>query len=159
MKAPARTIIAALALAATGCGFNSSPASGLQFRAPGGWRASPGILGFMQFWRAPNDDREILVLFKSPRPMQTSDFFSNSQMNKTVQHLTIQERRDIVICGNQRATQVQGRGVSSRGEDVAVDMVATNAAGATYFASYVRPTGVAPNAMAEAALRELCPKP
>lgn len=159
MKVPARAIIAALVLAAAGCGFNSSPASGLQFRAPGGWRASPGILGFMQFWRAPNDDREILLLFKSPRPMQTSDFFSNSQVNQTVQHLTIQRRQDIVICGDQRATHVQGRGVSSRGEDVAVDMVATNAAGTTYFATYVRPIAAAPNAMAEAALRELCPKP
>lgn len=159
MKAPARAIIAAFALAAAGCGFNSSPASGLQFRAPGGWRASPGILGFMQLWRAPNDDREILVLFKSPRPIQTSDFFSNTHMNQTVQHLTIEQRQDIVICGNQRAARVQGRGVSSRGEDVAVDMVATNAAGTTYFASYVRPSASAPNAMAEAALRELCPKP
>jgi hypothetical protein len=54
---------------------------------------------------------------------------------------------------------VQGRGVSSRGDDVAVDMIATNAAGATYFATYVRPIASPPNVMAEAALRELCPKP
>jgi hypothetical protein len=159
MKVPARAIIAALALTATGCGFNASPASGLQFQAPGGWRASPGILGMMQFWRPPADDQEVLILFKSPRPVQTSDFFSNSHMNQSVQHLNVERRQDIVICGNQRATYVQGRGVSSRGDQVAVDMIATDAAGTTYFATYVRPVATAPNAMAEAALRELCPKP
>ena len=41
-----------------------------RFKAPPGWQASPGIMGFMQFWRPPDNDNEVLMLFKSPKPIE-----------------------------------------------------------------------------------------
>jgi hypothetical protein len=153
------SIVALTALVASGCGFNASPADGLQFQPPAGWHSSPGIMGFMQFWRAPADEREILMLFKSPRQLRPSDVFSDARLNETLQHVSVERREAIVICGNQPARYVEARGSSSNGEQDRAEMVMANAAGSTYFALYVRPLTSPPNAMAEAALRELCAKP
>jgi len=155
---PARSwvLVAATLLSANACGLSASPAADLQFAPPPGWRASPAIMGFMQFWRPPSDDREVLMLLKSPKSLQSSDFFS--QAHDTVRNVTVERRERIVICGDQRATLVRAHGSSSNGEDERIDMLATNAAGNTYFAMYARPISSQPNANAEAALRELCPK-
>jgi len=148
--------IGALALAA--CGFSSSPADNLRFQAPPGWRASPGIMGFMQFWQAPANDREVLFLFKSPRPVSANDVFSPANMRDTMRDVTITQRNAIQICGNQPATYMQGRGYSPKRGDETLDLVITTTNGASYFALYARPIAAPPNPMAEAALRELCPK-
>ena len=145
----------ALALAA--CGLNSSPAQGLRFAPPPGWQSSPGIMGFMQFWRTP-DDREVLILFKSPRAITPNDVLSNYRMKDTLQGMQIEERRAIEICGNQPATYVRGRGRSVRRGDQDVEFVLTTVRGTGYFALYARPIGATPNSAAEAALREICPK-
>jgi hypothetical protein len=146
------------ALAPMGCSFTASPAEGLQFQAPPGWQSSPGIMGFMQFWRSPSSDREILMLFKSPKPLATNEVFSNAQMQDSLKNVQIQSRRTIQICGNQPAAYVQARGSSAKGGDESVDMVMTTTHGTSYFAMYVRPIGAQPNPAAELALRELCPK-
>jgi hypothetical protein len=144
---------------ASGCGFGSSPANGLQFHPPAGWRSSPGFMGFIQFWRPPTDDREVLMLFKSPKQLQPSDIFSDARLHDTLKNVTVERRSSILICGNQPARYVEARGSSARGEQDRVDMVMTNAAGSTYFAMYVRPVTSPTNPMAEAALQELCAKP
>jgi hypothetical protein len=142
------------------CGFTSSPAEGLQFQPPAGWKSSPGIMGFMQFWRPPVDDGQMLMLIKSPKPMDPKEVFSNSQMHGTLKDVTIQDLRTIQICGNQAATLLQAQGTSSTrdGKDQ-VEMIMTNAGGSSYFAMYVRPLGAAANPEASAAVRELCAKP
>lgn len=145
-------------LALTACGFSASPADGLQFRAPAGWRPSPGILGFMQFWRSPQSDREMVMLFKSPRLMQPKEVLSDPQFQTTMKDATIERRDSILICGNQPAQYVEARGTSSRGEQVHIEMMMTNAAGTSYMAMYVRPMASPSNREAEASLRELCPK-
>lgn len=150
--------VALAALAASGCALSASPADGLNFKAPAGWRSSPGIMGFMQFWRPPADDREVLMLFKSPKPLQPSDVFSNAQLHDTLKNVTIERRNSIEICGHQPATYVQALGSSDRHGDERVDMVMTNTAGSGYFAMYVRPLQTTPNPSAQAALRELCAK-
>lgn len=146
----------ALALAA--CAFNASPAQGLRFQPPLGWQSSPGIMGFMQFWRTP-DDRETLILFKSPTPLTANDVFSNDRMQDTLKDMQIEERHAIQICGNQPATYVRGRGTSPKRGDEDVEMVMTTVRSTSYFALYVRPIGARPTFAAQAALRELCPKP
>src|SRR5580700_8390627 len=98
------------AVAQTGCAFSASPADGLTFQAPPGWQSSPGIMGFMQFWRPPSSDREVLMLFKSPKPLATNEVFSNAQMQDSLKDVQIQSRRTIQICGNQPAAYVQARG-------------------------------------------------
>jgi hypothetical protein len=158
MKPLKRTLVMLGALAASGCALSASPADGLKFQAPPGWRSSPGIMGFMQFWRPPVDDREVLMLFKSPKPLQPGDVFSNAQLHDTLKTMTVERRRGIEICGGQPALYVEARGSSSEGDE-RVDMVITNAGGYGYFAMYARPFQAAPNPSAEAALRELCVKP
>jgi hypothetical protein len=154
-----RGVVTLVAFALAGCGFRSSPADALTFQAPSGWQSSPGIMGFMQFWRPPADDQQILMLFKSPKPLSTNDVLSNTGVNSTLKGATVEQRQDITICGRQPATYYVARGTSSRGgaED-RVEMVVTNVAGASYFAMYVRPVTTPPNQMAQAALRELCAK-
>lgn len=149
-----------VAFALADCGFRSSPADALTFAAPNGWQSSPGILGFMQFWRPPTDDQQILMLFKSPKPLQPNDVFSKARLGDTMlKGATVEQRQDITICGRQPATYYVARGTSSRGAEDRVEMVLTSVAGASYFAMYVRPVTSPPNQMAQAALRELCAKP
>ncbi len=155
----AAAIVALVALSASGCAFNSSPADGLQFRAPAGWRSSAGILGFVQFWRSPANDREVLMLFKSPTPLRSRDVFSNLRTQDAVTHLVVERRENIRICRNQAATYVEARGSSESGAESRTEIVTTNVKGDTYFAMYARPLNASPNPMAEAALRELCVKP
>jgi hypothetical protein len=131
----------------------------LQFAAPNSWKPSPGILGFMQFWRAPDNDHELLMVFRSPRPMQTKDIFSNENMQGTTSDVTVVREQTIKICGTQPATFIQARGSSSRAGPMDIETVATNLGGSSYFAVYLRPASTAPNPAALAALRELCAKP
>jgi hypothetical protein len=146
-------------VALAGCGFTRSPAEGLQFQPPTGWTSSPGIMGFMQFWRPPTDDGEVLMLVKSPRPLQAKDVISGDTMKGTLKDMTVQELRAIQICGSQPATYLAATGSSSKGGKDTVEMVMTTTTGSTYFAMYVRPVGTPPNAAAAAAVRELCAKP
>ncbi|MFZ0574650.1 MAG: hypothetical protein WA304_13285 [Candidatus Cybelea sp.] len=160
MRSPLRVaLVAMLAVTVGGCALQARPADGLRFEAPAGWRASPGILGYMQFWRPPNNDREVLLLFKSPRPMQTNEIFSKSNLQDTMKDVTIVGQQTIKICGTQPAKYVQARGSSSEGGPIDIETVATIIGGSSYFAVYVRPIVVRPNPIALAALREVCPKP
>ena len=151
-------IVAGVALTFAGCGLSASPADGLTFRAPAGWQSSPGIMGLMQFWRSPQTDREILMLFKSPKALKPSDVFTDARFNNGLKDTTIENRSSIQICDHQPATLVQARGTSTHGDE-RVDLMLTTLNGNSYFALYVRPLGMPPNPMAEAALRELCAKP
>ncbi|MBV8373558.1 MAG: hypothetical protein JOY69_09875 [Candidatus Eremiobacteraeota bacterium] len=143
-----------LVAALTGCGFTSSPADNLTFKAPAGWQGSPGIMGFMQFWRAPNSDDQVLMLFKSPKPLQTRDVFSSANLRDA----KVEAQKPITICGNQTAEYFKARGTSRNGRDSNVEMVMTDVSGTTYFAMYLYPAGAAPNGEADAALHELCAK-
>ncbi len=146
------------ALLCSACNFQSSPAEGLRFAAPPGWKPSPGILGFMQFWRSPNGDDELLMLFKSPEKLTAKDIFSNPQLHDELQGESVERREPIKICGGQPATYVEGRG-TTRGRPSQVSIVLTDVAGTSYLAVYARPVEVSPNPAALAALREVCPKP
>jgi len=112
----------------------------------------------MQFWRTP-DEREALILFKSPKPITANDVFANDRMKDTLQGIQIEQRHAIQICGGQPATYVRGRGSSRKRGDEDVEMVITTVNGTSYFALYRRPFGARPTFAAQAALRELCPKP
>jgi len=153
-----RAVAALAAVVVSGCGVTSSPADGLRFSAPAGWQASPGIMGFMQFWKPPGREDEVLMLFKSPKPLKPSEVFSGNDLQGTVKNVTVKQSSSIRICDNQPALLMQAEGKSSRGEDDLVDMVMTNAAATTYFALYVRPVAGQSDPSALAALRELCSK-
>lgn len=152
-------LVMLLVLSSAACGLRSSPADGLRFQPPAGWNPSPGILGFMQFWRSPGNDREFLILFRSPRPMQTKEMFSSQGMQDSMKDVTVLREQSIKICGNQPATFVLARGDSARSGPTDIESIATNIGGASYFATYIRPVSAPPNPEAMASLRELCTKP
>jgi hypothetical protein len=152
------TLVALLVLTPTGCGWQSSPAEGLRFAAPSDWKASPGVFGFMQFWRSPGKNSEFLMLFRSPQKLKADDIFSSDRMKDTLQDTSIQRREPITICGTQPATYVEAHG-STNGKPDNVALVLTDIGNASYIAMYVRPIAASPNPMALAALREVCPKP
>jgi hypothetical protein len=149
-------------LVMAGCGLTSSPARDVTFTAPAGWQASPGILGFMQFWRPPGNGDEVLMLFRAPKQESMQEIFSTSNMKDS----DIIQRRTIRICHNQAAEYVRAQGtIHAIGDtgvhvngDAYVQLVGTNAGGKAYFAMYVYPKSRLPSAQAVAALRELCPK-
>jgi len=143
-------------LATSACGFTSSPADNLAFKAPAGWKASPGIMGFMQLWEAPNRNDEVLMLFRSPKQVSIDEIFTSANLKDT----KIQSQQNITICGNQAAQLVKAEGTQSTTgrKDNNVDIVVSNTSGATYMAMYVYPAGAAPNAEATTSLRELCAK-
>lgn len=148
--------LGAVALAAavlTGCGLTSSPADALSFKAPKGWQAFPGIMGFMQFWKQPGADA-VLMLFKSPKPIKITEVFSNADLSDA----HVQSQQTITICGSQPAEYLKAQGKSKTGHDSNIEMVMSNAGGQTYMAMYVYPIGTQGDADAEAALRELCTK-
>jgi hypothetical protein len=150
--------LAACALLLGGCGLTSSPAQDLTFSPPPGWKGSPGIMGFMQFWRSPDSDREVLMLFRSPKQLDAHDVFTNARLKDE----RIVVRRPITICGKQPAMYMKGE-ASSQGRtgrpDRDVEMIMTNTGGASYFAMYTYPLNERPDRAALAALRELCAKP
>lgn len=158
MKGSIALVLSAALLA--GCGLTSSPADGLAFTAPSGWQASPGIMGFMQFWDHPVNahSHEVLMLFRSPKQLDRSQIFESGKL----QNAQIDQQRQITICGNQPATLFVGTAESSTGDQQStphkLEMTMTNAGGTTYFAMYVYPVGARPNAQAESALREICVK-
>ncbi|MGB8519853.1 MAG: hypothetical protein WCD38_06770 [Candidatus Tumulicola sp.] len=152
------TVAFAALLAVSGCGFNSSPADNITFKAPAGWQASPGIMGFMQLWKAPGGRDEVLMLFRSPKQIATSDVMSSAN----VKDARIESEQRVTICGNQSAeflkAQGSAHGVGSKADSSNVETMVSNTGGATYMAMYVYPIGGVPNAEATAALRELCAK-
>lgn len=155
-----RLCVAAVACAviATGCGLTSSPADGLTFTAPTGWRASPGIMGFMQFWRAPSNGDEVIMLFRSPKKLDPDQIITSAKLKDT----RIQRQQPIKICHNQPAMYFYGQGTSSSEnqtqKEADMRMVMTDVNGTTYFAMYIYPVAMPPNGEAVAAIRELCAK-
>jgi hypothetical protein len=148
--------VAVLALA--DCHFSASPTEGLRFAPPPDWRASPGMLGYVQFWRPPSGVREALMLFKSPKRLTAGDVFSDANMQGSFKSVTVQRKSEIEICGSQPALLVQGIAISRDDRLSNVEMVMSDVRGTSYLAMYLRPVEEPPNTTAEAALRELCAK-
>lgn len=152
------TVACTALLAVTGCGFTSSPADNITFKPPAGWQGSPGIMGFMQLWKAPGRNDEVLMLIRSPRQIQINDVMNSAN----VKDAKIEALQHVTICGSQAAEFVKAQGtpqsVTSKGQNSNVEMMMSNAAGATYMAMYVYPIGGLPNSQATASLRELCAK-
>jgi hypothetical protein len=157
MKLRVFMVAVAAMLATSGCGLTASPADNIAFTAPQGWTSSPGIAGFMQFWRSPRES-EVLMLFRSPKPIKSSDVFQSASLRDA----KIEAQKDISICdGAQQAQLVDITAKTDRNgqsRDVDATMVMSTTGGNTYFAVYARPVELQPDSQAVAATRELCPK-
>ncbi|HEY3676027.1 MAG TPA: hypothetical protein VGK84_08565 [Candidatus Tumulicola sp.] len=157
MKRSVLFMAAAAALATSGCGLTASPADNINFVAPKGWNSSPGIAGFMQFWRSPREG-EVLMLFRSPKPIKTEDVLQSANLRDA----QIESRKVITLCdGQQQAQEFQSRGKIENGNeshDVGANIVMSTSNGATYFAVYVHRIEMPADAEAVAATHELCQK-
>jgi len=85
-----------------------------------------GDLGYMQFWRPPIDDREVLLLFKSPRPMQTNDILLELQLarhDERRDHRHAANDQDLWYAACKSTSKHEallrrvGRSISNRGHD------------------------------------------
>jgi hypothetical protein len=79
-----------------------------------------------------------------------------------VKDAKIESVEHVTICGSQPAELLTARGtaqsLTTKPESSNLQMMMSDAGGATYMAMYVYPIGAAPNGEATAALRELCAK-
>jgi hypothetical protein len=142
--------------------MTSSPADGLKFQPPNGWHSSLAIMG-IQFWKPADRSYEFLLLqkFKPDRRYSYVDLFTHESLKQrgiSMEPTRVIKIRPIRICDNQDATYFQGTkqyAVSGRESAEATFSVVNDT---TYMLLYVHPLSVGPNAEAETALRELCPK-
>jgi hypothetical protein len=146
----------------TGCGLTSSPADGLSFGAPYGWQASPGILGYMQYWHPAGGSDQLLMLMKSPfKEVDLSRAPSQTELQQTNIRVHVDSWDKITICGDQPALYIIGeslRNTKSGEEQTHMRTVISNLNGTTYIAAYAYPLTGEPNGEALAALRQLCLK-
>jgi hypothetical protein len=148
---PALICIALLA----GCG---SPGADTAFKAPNGWKSTPGMFGRFQMWITGNSesDRQIVMLVRGDNNSNFNDTttFGNTRNMTGVTH------RAITLCGSQRADSFTGRGEGGSGSKrvaETVEGVVTTIGNSKYAALYIRPAGMQADAQAESALHSLCP--
>jgi hypothetical protein len=149
-------VLTAVAFAMTGCGLTSSPADNLTFKAPDTWSASPGIMGFMQFWTSPSTPKQVLMLFRSPKPIDEHQAFSSANMKNA----KVEFDQQITICKTQPAHFVKATATSTKdGHDETMQLIVTDLNGTSYMAMYIYPATAQPDSAAADAIRELCAKP
>jgi hypothetical protein len=140
-------------VALAGCG---SVTSGLDFKAPAGWTATPSILGRFQMWikQSPDKNKEAQMMFLiRGQTATTMDFKSLPQAGTNVRDL---KQSSIKICGNRPAQYVSGVSTGSRNGDMAVEMVSAKVGDESYLAMYMRPKAQSGDPQAETAIRSLC---
>jgi len=156
MNTAVRSLLTAVCVAAVaGCG---SPASDTAFRAPNGWKSTPGMLGRFQMWitGANDNDRQMVILVRGDQNMQVE----NSQMAAGTRGMHDIKRSTVTLCGSQSADYFTARGEGGNGSkrvQEAIEGVSASIAGSKYAALYIRPAGMKPDAQAETALHSLCP--
>lgn len=139
--------------ALAGCG---SVTSGLDFKAPPGWMATPSIMGRFQMWIKQTADKnktaQMIFLVRG----QTADTMDFKQIPQAGTSIRSQKLTDIKICGNQRAQHVSAVGTSSSGGDEALEMISAPVGDQSFLAMYIRPQVEPADPAAETAIRSLC---
>jgi hypothetical protein len=151
-----RSIAAALCFAAlAGCG---SPGADIAFKAPNGWKSTPGMFGRFQMWIAGSgdSDRQVVMLVRGDQRTGTSETaaLSGTRDLHDVKH------DSIVLCGSQRADHFMATGEHRTNDKTmreAVEGVIASIGSSKYVAFYMRPAAMQPDAQAEAAIHSLCP--
>lgn len=141
------------ALAACG-----SPSSDIAFKAPDGWKSTPGMFGRFQMWMTgtSDTDRQIVMLIRGDR----NTTFSQSQTFSGARDMRDIKHDSITLCGSQKADHFSAEGehtTNSKTTRETFEGIMTSIGNSKYMAFYMRPAGVQPDAQAEAAIRSLCP--
>lgn len=146
-------VVCVVALAACG-----SPSSDIAFKAPNGWKSTPGMFGRFQMWMTGGSDadRQIVMLVRGDQ----STSITQSETFSGTRNISDLKRDTITLCGSQKADHFTGVGehaTSSKTARESFEGVVTSIGSAKYMAFYMRPAGMQPDAQAEAALHSLCP--
>ncbi|MFN2448353.1 MAG: hypothetical protein ABR508_00980 [Candidatus Baltobacteraceae bacterium] len=144
------TVLCIALLAACG-----GPADGTAFKAPDGWKSTPGIMGRFQMWMS---GEQILMVIRGDKNMNLNDA-EKAQPGTT--NLRDVKQSNIVLCGKQPAQYFSGRGTSKtngRTKDRFVEGVIATIGDGKFFAMYVRPSSAKADPQAETALHSLCKK-
>jgi hypothetical protein len=146
-----RSLAAALAVVSlAGCGLLKSPADGLTFHAPDGWRGTPGFLGRVQTWTHVSGSGVSMLILTSVPGLTAHRVAGRPASGTTI------EQREMVLCGSQ-SSFFRKSNITSHDRHFISETVVTSAPGSGYVAIYMYPAGSAPDAQAEAAIYELCP--
>jgi hypothetical protein len=150
-----RSIAAAICIAAfAGCG---SPGADIAFKAPNGWKSTPGMFGRFQMWIAGSSeaDRQVVMLVRGDQNTTSeSAALSGERDMHDVKH------DKIVLCGSQPAdhfTATGERRTNTKTVREAVEGITASIGTSKYIALYMRPAGMQADAQAETALHSLCP--
>lgn len=155
MKHRAALLLALFAVGGVaGCG---SPADNTTFKAPAGWKSTPGIMGRFQMWMTgQGDGRQMLMLVRGDKNMTLNDTRQSWSSSSKVRDL---KQSSIQVCGGQRADYFTGRGRGNYGShnvEQSVEGVLTPVGGSKYFVVYIRPSAMRADPAAESALRSVC---
>jgi len=152
-----RSVAAALCIAAlSGCG---SPGADTAFKAPDGWKSTPGMFGRFQMWMTGSGqaDRQIVMLIRGDRNTTTTESITLAGSNN-VRDL---KRESIKLCGSQAAdhfTATAEHRTNNKSVRETIEGVTTTIGASKYIAFYMRPANVQADAQAEAAIHSLCPQ-
>jgi hypothetical protein len=156
MNLQIRSTAAALCIAAlAGCG---SPGSDIAFKAPNGWKSTPGMFGRFQMWIAGSgeSDRQFVMLIRGDQGTTVTE----SEALSGTRGMQDLKRDAIVLCGSQHAEHFTATGehqTNNKTVRQAIEGVMTSIGPSKYIAFYMRPASMQPDAQAEAAIHSLCP--
>jgi hypothetical protein len=128
------------------------------FQVPPGYVQQASIGPFMQIWKS-GDDKNIIMLMALP----VKSALHNAISDADIKDSSINEQKDITICNGQHAYYIDATGTANAAGGTTrrgrVEMVATVAGGKTYLAMYIRPLQAPADPAADAAIKNVCPKP
>lgn len=158
MKKRAMLSLALLAFAA-GCSFKS-PAEGLDFKAPSGWKTTPSIMGMQMWMKEGTRDGQVLMLFNhSGGKVKSLNDFDMRTVPVTGKGGRVTSEQPIRICGNHQPAKYFSMSGETNGKPTIAEVVVTLYDRDNLFLSvYSRPKTAQPDAQAETALRSLCLK-
>jgi hypothetical protein len=151
-----RLAAAVLCIAAfAGC---SSPGSDIAFKAPNGWKSTPGMFGRFQMWitGSSDQDRQVVMLVRGDRNATITE----TQALSGERDMHDVKRETIVLCGTQQADRFTATGErrkDSKTVQESVEGITASIGNSRYIAFYMRPAGMPPDAQAETAIHSLCP--
>ena len=134
--------------------LSKDPAEGLNFRPPAGWTADIRLLGTDVF--ASPKRSEFIALSTMPPGPDLEQRLLNGATYRNPRGI---DQSDITICGDKDAQYTKAVVYFiSAGRDMNLEMVTLERQDEVLDADYIYPIGATPDANAQAAIRELCPR-
>jgi hypothetical protein len=144
-------VVLLCALAACGSASDSTT-----FAVPPGYVQQASLGPFFQMWK---NDKSVIGLMALPVKADLHTAVSQTSLKDA----TVTSQKDITICNGQPAVLMDAQGNVNVGDEKnpehgRAEVIATEVAGKTYIAMYIRPMTASADPAADAAIRNVCPK-